>query len=286
MALGYGVGPSPWCRTVIMLNLLERNVESIAQRMVLLAPPHADVPSSFRSVTADFNQHRQLVGALQQLRGSVYLKDGAIRADQLAQGRHRTSEDSRSWHLLMLGKDGEVNACVWCMIHDDPRSIDELRVRHAAQAGDDAWRENLQNAVHAELDRARQDNLRYAEVGGWAVAPRSRCTAEGPLLALAAYSLGRIFGGSLGLTTATVRHRSSTILRRLGGSPLEANGLTVPPYFDSNYGCEMELLRFDSRRPSPKYNSLIDSLRDRLANVTVVLNAARAGAAPPASFAA
>jgi hypothetical protein len=265
-----------------MLSLLERNVESIAQRMVLLAPSRADVPSSFRTVTADLGQHRQLVSALQRLRGSAYLKDGAIGPDQLSDGRHRSSEDDRSWHLLMLGRDREINACVWCMMHDDPRSIGELRVRHSALASDETWREKLEQAVHAELDRAREDRLGYAEVGGWVVAPRSRCTAEGPLLALAAYSLGRIFGGSLGLTTATVRHRSSTILRRLGGASLEASGVTVPPYFDAYYGCEMELLRFDSRRPSPKYNSLIDSLRDRLAHVKVVLNPAGNVEAPAA----
>jgi hypothetical protein len=256
--------------------------------MVLLAPPDADIPSSFRNVTTDPQEHRQYVRALQRLRGNVYLTDGAIRPDQLTDGRHHTREDQHSWHLLMLDKHREVNACIWYMRHDAPQSIDQLRVRHSATVGDHEWRQTLHTAVHDELDRARADRLGYAEIGGWAVAPRSRCTAEGPLLALAAYSLGRIFGGSLGLTTATVRHRSSTILRRLGGSSLQANGATVPSYFDPNYGCEMELLRFDSRHPNPKYNKLIDSLRDRLAHARVVLDSVpnAAEAMPAASYAA
>ena len=90
------------------------------------------------------------------------------------------------------------------------------------------------------------------------------------MLALAAYSLGRLFGGALGLTTATVRHSSSAILRRLGGSHLQANGTFVPPYYDPRYQCDMELLRFDSRRPNPRFARLVDLLKERLTNVRVV----------------
>jgi hypothetical protein len=87
---------------------------------------------------------------------------------------------------------------------------------------------------------------------------------------LAAFSLGRIAGGALGLTTATVRHASSTILRRLGGSNLEVNGKPIPSYYDERYGCEMELLRFDSRRPSSRFAAVIDRLAERLAYVPVI----------------
>jgi hypothetical protein len=90
------------------------------------------------------------------------------------------------------------------------------------------------------------------------------------VLALAAYSLGRIFGGALGITTATVRHSSSTILRRLGGSHLEVDGSRVPPYYDPQYKCEMELLKFDSRRPAAKYHGVIELLKEKLTRVLVI----------------
>ena len=77
-------------------------------------------------------------------------------------------------------------------------------------------------------------------------------------------------GGALGLTTATVRHCSSTILRRIGGRRLEVDGMVVPPYYDPRYKCEMELLRFDSRRPSAKYADMIDRLGEKLASVHVI----------------
>ena len=130
--------------------------------------------------------------------------------------------------------------------------MEDLRVRHTPLARSAEWRDKLWKGVESELKRARSERLRYAEVGGWAVSERSRCTSEGLVLALAGYSLGRICGGCLGITTATVRHCSSSILRRLGGAPLAADGAPVPSYYDSRYGCEMEILRFDSRRPNPK----------------------------------
>jgi hypothetical protein len=96
------------------------------------------------------------------------------------------------------------------------------------------------------------------------------------LLALAAYSLGRTLGGALGLTTATVRHSSSTILRRLGGSLLGSGDSIVPSYYDPKYDCEMELLRFDSRRPNARYGGLIEMLGRRLGNVSVFVTGAPA----------
>jgi hypothetical protein len=260
-----------------MLRLLERNIASVEERLVLLAPPHMPVPDSFRNVTVDSARHKQLLREMQHLRGSIYLQDGAVDREQLSRdGLHRTPEDDRSWHLLMLNKDRRVSSCAWYMEHDDTARFEQLRVRNCPLARVEGWREKLWHAVESELARARQHRLRYAEVGGWAVAKESRCTSEGLLLALAAYSLGRTLGGALGLTTATVRHSSSTILKRLGGAYLEADGAAVPSYYDPKYKCEMELLRFDSRRPNTKYASLIERLGSKLANVSVVASTALA----------
>ncbi len=255
-----------------MLRLLERNIASIEKRLVLVAPPDITLPDSFKNVTTDGARHSDLLHEMQRLRGSIYLQDGAVQRDQLTtDGLHRTPEDDRSWHLLMLNAMGKVSSCVWYMEHNEAASFEQLRVRSCGLARLDAWRDRLVNAVESELKRARAEGLRYAEVGGWAVAKESRCTSEGLLLALAAYSLGRTLGGTLGLTTATVRHSSSTILRRLGGSLLGSDDLTVPPYYDPKYNCEMELLRFDSRRPNAKYGGLIELLGRRLGNVSVFI---------------
>jgi hypothetical protein len=254
-----------------MLKLLERSILTVDKRLVLLAPPHVSVPKSFENVVVDPSRRNQLIREVQGLRGNVYLGDGAVQSHELStEGLHRTPEDEKSWHLLTLNKHGHVGACVWYLEHENTASVQDLRVRHCPLATQDGWRDKLWKAVESEIASARHNRLNYAEVGGWAVAKESRCTSEGLLLALAGYSLGRVSGGALGITTATVRHSSSTILRRLGGSHLEVDGSTVPSYYDPKYKCEMELLRFDSRRPSSKFARLIELLREKLSGVCVI----------------
>lgn len=252
------------------MRLLERNIGSIEERLVLVAP-EGPIPTSFAKVSVDPQRRRDLIRELQRMRGEIYLQDGALRPQDLTpDGLHQTPEDERSWHLVMLNNEGRVNACAWYLEHAAAATMQSLRVRHCPLSRLEAWGEKLRNAVENEMSRARREALRYAEVGGWAVAKGSRCTSEGLLLALGAYSLGRALGGALGITTATVRHSSSTILRRIGGSQLEVDGALVPSYYDPHYDCEIELLRFDSRRPSPRYSGLVELLKNKLANVAVV----------------
>lgn len=267
-----------------MFRLIERTIDSLDERLVLLAPP-ADVPTFFHDVDTNPLRHQMLKREMQKLRGSIYLEDGAVQQEQLSKdGLHETPEDDRSWHLLTVDARDRVTGCAWYLEHRGPVRVDDLRVRHCPLARMKTWRDTLWKGVESELARARKEYLRYAEVGGWAVSKESRCTSEGLLLALAGYSLGQIGGGALGITTATVRHCSSTILRRLGGSPLEAAGAVIPPYYDPKYRCQMEILRFDSRRPSAKYAGLIDVLREKMADVRVVaLSTAAPAFAPPVS---
>ena len=44
----------------------------------------------------------------------------------------------------------------------------------------------------------------------------------------------------------------------------------MPRYFDYRYNCDMEILRFDSSEPNPKYRSWIDRLCAELSAVSVV----------------
>lgn len=254
-----------------MLSLLERNIAALENRLLLVAPQTADVPDFFNRVTTDLGEHTRLVHEMQRLRGSVYVDDGAVRPTQLSiDGLHQTPEDSRSWHLLMRNAEGRISSCAWYLEHENATHLQQLRVRTCPLGENLSQRGRFVEAIQSELAEARRERLRFAEVGGWAVSKECRCTSEGLLLALAGYSLGRAFGGVIGLTTATVRHHSSTILRRLGGSYLQARGEAISTYFDPHYDCQMELLRFDSRKPSPKYAGLIERIQGRLSNVTVV----------------
>ena len=261
-----------------MLKLLERGIAAVDCRVVLLAPPGTRVPSSFRNVSVDPERRANLVSEMQRLRGAIYLEDGAVQPDQLSRdGLHQTPEDEKCWHPLFLNKRGRVTACAWYLEHSDTTSIDRLRVNRCPLVRVAEWGETLVRAVDDELLRARRSALKYAEVGGWAVSHECRRTSEGLLLALGAYSLGRMLGDALGITTATVRHSSSSILRRLGWSSLEADGRTIPAYYDPFYKCQMELLRFDSRRPNPKFGPLIELLCERLTEIPVIAAATVGG---------
>jgi hypothetical protein len=255
-----------------MLKALERSVLSVDRRLVLLAPRHVtdSLAGRFANVTYDTGRRDWFVKQMQILRGSVYLQEGNLKAEQLLpDGRHKTAEDARSWHLLWRDNAGTVTSCAWYLEHETASSLRDLRVRHCPLVHDGQWRDRLRDAVESELGRAQRDGVRYAEVGGWAVSKARRCTSEGLVLALAAYGLCRILGDALGITTANVKHSSSSILRRLGGSYLESSGVALPAYFDRQYNATIELLRFDSRRPSTKYAGLIDTLRQRLEHVPV-----------------
>ena len=123
-----------------MLKLLERNIASIEQRLVIVSPP-SQAESAFGDVQVDAGAHRRLLREMQKLRGSIYLHDGAVSREQLSrEGLHMTPEDERSWHLLMLGPRGNVSACVWYMEHADDASFDQLRVRNSPLAKQQQWR--------------------------------------------------------------------------------------------------------------------------------------------------
>jgi hypothetical protein len=254
-----------------MPKLLEREIAAVGQRLVVLAPPQGPIPRSFSGVTTNPHRHYDLLRELQRLRGRIYVQDGALAPKDLSSdGRHQAPEDERSWHLLLMNNERRITGCIWYLEHERP-TFQDLRVRNCPLASSPDWQDKLRAAIECDIARAGRQGMAYGEIGGWAVAEKSRCT-EGLLLALAVYSLGRITGAALGITTATARHASATILRRIGGSGLVANGVELPDYYDPKYKCQMELLRFDSLRPNPKYAGLIEQLRFSLLSAQVIHN--------------
>ena len=132
------------------------------------------------------------------------------------------------------------------------------------------WGVALRKAVESDIALARKRSIDFVEVGGWALAPEYRCSAEALRIALATYSLARILGGCIGIGTVTHRHGSSSVLRRIGGRPLSSKGIELPTYFDPQYGCDMEVLRFDSSLPNPRFESWITDLGNHLQCVPVI----------------
>jgi len=212
-----------------------------------------------------------LLSQMQRLRGAVYLRDGAVtRSDLLADGRHRQLIDETSWHVLAIDREGKV--CGGARYHGSSShiSFSRLGIAKSAMAQSDVWGMKLRAAVEADLRLARARDVSYVEFGGWALIEEMRCSAEGLRIALAMYGLAQNLGGFIGLSNATRRHRSSSILRRIGGLPLMADGVELPAYYDSQYSCEMEIVRFDSASPNPRYEAWIGEIRAHLLTAPVI----------------
>jgi hypothetical protein len=242
-----------------------------SRRFILLAPAGVTPRGAFQRVETDLGSRQLLLADMQRLRGRIYLQDGAICPDELtSDGRHIQSIDEESWHLLVLGSNGRVQGCTRYLKHHASTPYSRLRVRTAALARSEQWSEPLRRAVERELETARQNGFSYVEVGGWALDESLRGSSDAVRSVLFTYAWSQTVGGCLGLSMATHRNGSAAILRRIGGRPLEWDGAELPPYYDPHYKCDMEVLRFDSRVPCPRYQHVIDEIRSQIPSVQVI----------------
>ena len=245
--------------------------DRVQNELVLLAPAGCSVPESFTRRHDDWNRHARWLSEVQRVRGSIYLADGALEASQLtADGRHVQRADYESWHLLAVGGNGEVEGCARYRHLTGSVGFDDLGVRESWLARCEQWGASLRAAVESEIVGAKRCGKAFSEVGGWAIVPEQRCTVEALRIAMATYSLARILGGCVGISTATERHRSSAILRRIGGRSLAYGGTDLPSYYDPQYRCRMEVLRFDSSSPDVSCSRWVEQLSKRLTEVSVV----------------
>lgn len=234
-------------------------------RVQLLAPAQAGRLVSDASISADAEFHGHYLSSLQRLRAQTYLEDGAIERCQVDQnGCFRMDGDDESWHFLLVNDQEDVIACLRLFLHENTISFDQLRLTHSAIAKDPLWSTKLRRAVEQELYAARQADIGYAELGGWAIASEYRSTKAALETLLASYAWGQMIGDCLSSCTATVRHRSAAILRRIGGQSLSIDGEVIPPYADPQYGCMMEILRFDSREIDSRFSKLVAETRQKL----------------------
>jgi hypothetical protein len=239
--------------------------DSSGGRFTLLAPPQASIPWNFRRAESDRAFHARMLERVQKLRGKVYADDGAVLKSQLAPGGlHQEPVDKLAWHVLALDDCMRLHGCSRYLAHPASDTFSHLKVRNCPLAQSPLWGTRFRDAVESEMDVARRRGIAYVEVGGWALMPELRGSLGALRIVLATYSLARALGGCIGIATATQRHGSSSILRRIGGRPLSAGGVDLPSYYDPKYGCEMEILRFDSSEPNPRYESWIDELSDFL----------------------
>jgi hypothetical protein len=244
-------------------------------RFQLLAPPDNHPSSAFSQASIDDQTYARRLSSLQRLRGLIYLQERAIQPWEVdAAGRFPMPGDELGWHFLLVDDEEQVIGCIRYLVHPGTVAFNKLRICHSSMAQDADWHDKVQEAVEIDLKLVLEQNLSYIEIGGWAVAEAWRGTSAALEILLASYALGRLWGGCLGSCTATVRHASSSMLRRIGGSRFRVRGEVLPPYEDPSYGCAMELLRFDSRAPSPRFLPLIERVEAKLACTIAIVPSA------------
>jgi hypothetical protein len=215
-------------------------------------------------------RYESLLAEMQRLRGSIYLGDGAIWSKDLtADGRHVLKVDEQSWHILKVDDTGAITGCLR-FFEERPTNVNDLWICNSAIAKCPVWGARFLRAVEREVVLARKRGMVFGEVGGWAVAVERRWTPDPLRMVLAACGLLRLLGGCIGLATATLRHGSATILRRMGLSPLMIDGMVLPSYYDAQYGCQMEALRFDSEAPNPKYGGMISEMCAEIESTAII----------------
>jgi hypothetical protein len=244
--------------------------------LLLLAPAHALVPDSLTGAEWNPQSHNGLLAELQRLRGRVYLEDGAIERSALSpDGRYIQPADEDAWHLIALNAHGNVSGCARYMAHTGQVHFDDTGVSNSPLSRSPDWALNLRIAVESEIRRANHLGIDFVEVGGWALTPELRGTSEALRIALGTFSVARLLGGCIGITTATTRHSSASILGRIGGKALMTDGREIPAYFDPAYRCQMEILRFDSARPNPRFERCIEELKIYMSAVPVICGTVR-----------
>ncbi len=256
----------------------------IRNQFVVLPPAGVRIPGVFRRTEFDHHRYGKMMAAMQRMRGTTYLDDGAIQPEDLtADGRHETPADEHAWHVLSVDAAGNVGACLRYLDERHSTGFRGLWVSHAAMAHCPRMGWKLRKAVEFRMQRARASRIGFGSVGGWAAAPGERRTMEPVSVILATYGLLELLGGCIGVATATFRHHSAGILRKIGLSPLTWSGAELPAYFDPKYGCEMEILEFDSAHPNPKYSESVARFGEQLANAAVICAETASLAAAPQS---
>jgi hypothetical protein len=143
--------------------------------------------------------------------------------------------DELSWHFLLTDDEDNLIGCVRYLVHPRAISFNKLLIAHSFMASNADGQDKVQEAVEADLKLAHEQQLSYIEIDGWALEEEWR-------------------------GTSAALHSSSSILRRTGGASFQVRGEVIPPYEDPGYGCQMDLLRFDSRLPARRFIPLISQV--------------------------
>ncbi len=230
----------------------------------IVAPQSLALPRCFSRVSSARGEHEKLVRAIQQLRGDVYREYAPIAATLTPDGRHCQSIDAESWHIVLQDGNNELVGCA--RYRPILGGFSQLGASRSALARSQQYRHLLSKTIEEQIAIAKSQNIQYGEAGAWALRPEIRCSTAALNIVLTTYALATRLGGGIGITTATTRHNSASILRRLGGS----NFAGLPAYYDPEYGTTIEMIQFDQNHLSQQYRNKMRKIALELEDVEIV----------------
>ena len=222
----------------------------------ILAPSRREVPHALAHGASQSHGHSDLIFELQRLRGDVYSEYPGIAATLTPDGRHcQTQMDAESWHIVLQNASGRVVGCA--RYRPIREGFHQLTCSKSALAKSPITGPVLRSAFNQHFATARRKGMGYGEVGAWAIDAEARCSTAAVSIALMSFALADALGGGMAVTTATTRHHSSAILRRLGASPLG----DIPPYYEPMFGCTIEVLQFEIEKLGERFAAKLSDLK-------------------------
>jgi hypothetical protein len=222
-------------------------------------PPRAG--SALFPTPPDYNA---VLGSIQRLRGSVYLEDGALPISAVEpDGRHLSELDEMSYHLTLW--NGKVEGCLRLTPYPHSYPAENYKVFELIRRMPGVQAKIYAAAFKNCLAEWQAKGFQLGETGGLAIAGMYRMNAVSMIIPLAGWSLSRIKKRLVCIASATERNGSAEILRRLGGWRIKHEGVELPPFFDSAYGCDMEFIAFNSETLNPKFEASVTGIQELMA---------------------
>lgn len=244
---------------------------------LLLAPANARIPSVFSRVEDNVKAHEAWLTKLQQLRGKIFLEDGAIKESQLDdQKRHVSKLDIDSWHFLVLGPEENLRGLMRCQIwyYDDrlPK-LCELNLYGLLERMQDLeLRQKFTTALNDFMHQPN-DNTCFMEVSALAVDAASQGFTIGSMLGISGYSIANIVDAYAAVGAGTDRHHTARFYHKLGGMSFKDPNnpeVVLPPFFDTGYDCQMDIMGF--KEPAPAIKEMITIVEEKLCAAQVYVN--------------
>lgn len=223
----------------------------------------ARLPTRLRAQAKPTPGYWQGLEEIQRFRDDNFLRDHGF-----SWPRDYLDYDHRCWHMTFRDRAGLLVATMRAAVYplQGFAGIGDLQISRYIRALPAAEADRYVKSIGERLaDAARADVPWLFEPGGWAIDPSWRKSKITALLPLAVWALGSLFGGGVGFAAATVPNGSSTVLKRLGASPLRFEEVELGPIHSDFHRCEMEILTFSSARLAPDLAHIVDLLMATIA---------------------